>query len=490
MAGEVKLGHIVGSLCVAHVLAVEPHESGRIDAAEVDQRAARIPAFGQLEGAHVGAYGVDAVVLAAIVEAGTGLDERRGVGVGIFDIGIDGAVVALHFPVGRHGDSVPRGGVEAFFIEGQRTLVGLWHEVETPRAVQAEVAAVHGNSPGRGIVILVGQHGSLIGIGHVGGYARFLVFGKDGFVLPVGGFDLRLFDLFEAEPRRAVGSIVGHSAQLPFAQGIHLVGLGLPGRADDVSVGLSCHRLEAELCIVPHAFGGRPLQQPVDAGIVAAVVKVLSVKGVLHHAAVKVEHLDAPILAAVFPVYGFGHNAGIVLARVAVAQHAVGLFHRTDAIGQRHIEACPAGLHHLEVGQLVGSGLSLGQQHNLVALGCRSHIRAVGRHEQHAVGHGLCLPELGFVRTVVLAGLHRVGLSAHSQVAEGVDETPCSRKLGHHKVLALGGLIGLGQAQCAPFVEGQHQSFGGQHEVIQCALSEGLRRSGAHSQTTQEGHDK
>ena len=96
---DIEFGHIVASLGIAHVLAVEPHEGGRIDTVEVKKSAAREPVIGHGEVAHVAAHGVNAVVFATIVETRARLDEGRSVAVGIFHIAIDGAVVAKHFPV-------------------------------------------------------------------------------------------------------------------------------------------------------------------------------------------------------------------------------------------------------------------------------------------------------------------------------------------------------------------------------------------------------
>ena len=104
---EVEFSYVVGALCIAHILSVEPNEGCGVDAAEVDEGALSVPVFGEVEGAHVGTHGVDAVVASAVVEARTSLDEGRRVGVGIFHVAVDGAVIALHFPVGGHGDGIP-----------------------------------------------------------------------------------------------------------------------------------------------------------------------------------------------------------------------------------------------------------------------------------------------------------------------------------------------------------------------------------------------
>ena len=96
---DVKLSHVVGTLCVAHVLAVEPYEGCRVDTAKVDEGAATIPLGGHAEGVGIGAYGVDAVVLAIVIVVGTRLDIGRCVGMGILHVAVDGEVVAVHLPV-------------------------------------------------------------------------------------------------------------------------------------------------------------------------------------------------------------------------------------------------------------------------------------------------------------------------------------------------------------------------------------------------------
>lgn len=104
---QVKFGYVVGALRVTYVLSVKPYEGCRIDAAEVNECAVFRPVVGNGKGTHVGAYGIDAVVFASVVEARPCFDERRRVGVGVFHVAVDGAVVALHFPVGGNGDGVP-----------------------------------------------------------------------------------------------------------------------------------------------------------------------------------------------------------------------------------------------------------------------------------------------------------------------------------------------------------------------------------------------
>ena len=96
--GQIELGHIVGTLGVTHVLAVEPNLCTRVYTAEVYDGTLLVPPLGQVETTVISAHGIDGIVLAAVVETGTCLDEGRSVAVGILHIAIDGAVVALHLP--------------------------------------------------------------------------------------------------------------------------------------------------------------------------------------------------------------------------------------------------------------------------------------------------------------------------------------------------------------------------------------------------------
>ena len=434
--GQVELGHIVGALRVAHVPAVEPYEGGGIDTAEVDIGAACLPALGQGEGAHVGTYGIDTVVLAAVVEAGTGLDEGRCIGMGIFHVAVDGPVIALHLPVGGNGNRVPRRHVVALLPEVQRTLRRFGHEVEAPRAVEAAVERTLRIGPRRGVVGRIGEHLPLRGVGHEGGRTRFLVFGKHGLVLPVRSLDFGFLDLFKREPRLGVFRVIRHEPQTAVAQGIHLAGLPLRGGKDAPSPVLS-RRFEAELRVVPHSLLCGPLQQIVDGGIITAVVEMLRVESVLHHTAVQVEHLDRPILSAVVRIGRLAHDSGIVLARVAVAQHQIGMGCRADAVGQRHVETgfCRCG--DAEPRGLVDGRLRFRRQpYAAVRPHHGRHLGAVGRDKQDGtVGCGLQLPQLRLVRAVVLPLLHTVALGADGPVAEGVDDAPRTGKFRERPIL-------------------------------------------------------
>jgi len=140
VACQVKFCHVVRPLCVAYVLSVQVDKGRAVDTAEMDKRALPFPTFGQVEEADVGAYGIDAIVFAVVIEFGAGVDVGRRVIVWIFHVGVDGVVIPLHFPVGGNGNLVPAAYVVVFFVEVERTLRRFRYQVERPFAVQQEIS--------------------------------------------------------------------------------------------------------------------------------------------------------------------------------------------------------------------------------------------------------------------------------------------------------------------------------------------------------------
>ena len=195
---------------------------------------------------------------------------------------------------------------------------------------------------------------------------------------------------------------------------------------DAINAHLSLNGLEAELGIVPHTGLCRPLQQVVDAGIAASVIEVLTVESVFHHAALQVEHLDVPVLSSVAGIGFFADNGCIVVAIVSIAQHQFGLCHGAYAVSEVVVKAGGSCLADAEVCRLVALCLALCDECNAaIVLQACCHVGAVGGYEYHILSHGLGFPQLGFVRTVVLAGLHAsLAGGAECQVAERIDETP------------------------------------------------------------------
>ena len=183
---QVEFGHVVGTLRIAHVFTVQINQRGAVDTSEVDEGATVLPALRQVEEAHIGTHGIDAVVLAAVIETLAGIDVGRRIGVRIFHVGIDGAVVALHLPVGRNGDGFPARHVEVFLVEVQRALRGFGYKVERPVAVQQQIARTMAVDPRRAVIFGIGRHLGLAGVGQVSGVTHFLVLFKTGFVFPIG----------------------------------------------------------------------------------------------------------------------------------------------------------------------------------------------------------------------------------------------------------------------------------------------------------------
>ncbi len=181
---DVKFGIVVRSLGVADIFAVDPDECGGVDASEVEHCASSAPVGRYVERAFVGAYWVDAVVDTSVIEAFTGVDEWRGVGVGILDVGVDRLVVALHFPVGGYGYGVPGRCVEALVVEVKRTFRGVVDEVELPCSVEAQIAVVDRFCPWGGVVGFVGEHCRFRCVGHHCGCPLLFVLFENRFVFP------------------------------------------------------------------------------------------------------------------------------------------------------------------------------------------------------------------------------------------------------------------------------------------------------------------
>ena len=213
--GQVKLCHVVGTLGVTHVLAVEPNLCTRVDTAEVYDGTLLVPTLWQVEATVICTHGIDGIVLATIVETGTGLDEGRSVAVRILHVAIDGAVVALHLPARRNGDGIRlacdvavSGGlgclkgrhIHHLHISSHLTLLGYFGEPEIPCAVQSLVESALRLCPGSSIKILVGLHLCLVGIWHICSHARQLIDGEYGFVLPDGRRQLGFLHLLDGEP--------------------------------------------------------------------------------------------------------------------------------------------------------------------------------------------------------------------------------------------------------------------------------------------------
>ena len=213
--GQVELCHVVGTLGVTHVLAVEPNLCTRVDTAEVYDGTLFVPTLWQVEATVICTYGIDGIVLAAVVKTRTSLDEGRSVAVRILHIAVDGAVIALHLPARRNGDGIRLacnvavsgrlGCLESrhihnLHISSHLTLLGYFGKPEVPCTIQSLVESALRLCPGSCIIILIGLHLCLVGIWHIGSHARQLIDGEYGFVLPYRRRNLGLLHLFNGKP--------------------------------------------------------------------------------------------------------------------------------------------------------------------------------------------------------------------------------------------------------------------------------------------------
>ena len=155
---------------------------------------------------------------------------------------------------------------------------------------------------------------------------------------------------------------------------------------------------EDELGVVPYSLLGRPLEQVVDRGVRAAVVKVLLVEGAAHDAAIDVQHLDLPELATVQAVRGFGPDARVVASVVAIAQHEAIGAERLDAVGGIDVEASHRARFEKELGGAVSAGLGLVDEFDgAVGLHAGCERRTVRGHKQAGLSRRFDEPELRLV---------------------------------------------------------------------------------------------
>ena len=299
----------------------------------MNKRAASIPIGRHFKSAHVGTHRIDSIVLSTIVIARTSLDKGRSVSMRIFYIAVERFVIALHLPVGRYGDIIPCAYIVTFLPEVERALRWLGHKVEFPRTIEREITIGLRLCPGSIVVGYIGKHFLFAVVGQVGGYTCFLILSENSFVFPIGRLNFRFFNLFKGKPCFFVFGIISCQLELAILQGVHLATLNFPCRTNDVSAYMTIHRLKLKLGIIPHTILSRPLQQIVNGSIAAAVVEVLRVESIAYNTAIEVEHLDIPILTAVAFISFFAYDVGIVLARIAITEHTVGILHRTNAIG-------------------------------------------------------------------------------------------------------------------------------------------------------------
>ena len=181
--GDVEFGIVVGTLAVTHLLAIDPHVKGRIDAVKMQEDFLAVPFLRQGEIPAVRAHGIGFLFHGI---AFLGLDERRVAQERIRYIGIERGAVTLHLPVGGNLYLVPLTHVVGRLVEGHGTLLGRLDPVELPGTVEQEVAAGGRTFP-RVLIGGIGHHLFLCCVWDERGMARFLIDGKHLFVFPVVG---------------------------------------------------------------------------------------------------------------------------------------------------------------------------------------------------------------------------------------------------------------------------------------------------------------
>ena len=327
---DVKLGHIAGSLGVAHLMAVKEDEGGTVDGVEAKNGAPRQPLRGHIETKLIGAHGINTIVATTIVVTRAGLDERRRIVVRILYVAIDGVIITQHFPARGHGYVIPGRGIHGSDGLSIRTLLRRADKVELPHSVKTLHQAAPARQPRLGITARVSHHGGLSGIRHIVSHGRQPVDSKDRLVLPEGRLDARLLNLLNAEPAHAVGLVNVGNLHLAVEQGEHsaLVGAGYA-----IDTLLPLYRLQAHQRIAPMVGPCRPLQQIVDMSIVAAIIKALAIEGPTHNMATGGKSPYGPVLAAVKRVNRLSHYMHTVAPLVAVTQHPVGESHRAETVG-------------------------------------------------------------------------------------------------------------------------------------------------------------
>ena len=142
------------------------------------------PVVRDVEGAHIAAHRVDAVVLTIVVISLARSDIRRGEAVRIIDIDIERLVIAKHLPVRRNRNVIPLAHIVALFEESERTALWFGHEMELPSAVEALESRGDWHGPRSVVISLVSEHLTLGSVSLVVGAAIHLVDGKHRLVLP------------------------------------------------------------------------------------------------------------------------------------------------------------------------------------------------------------------------------------------------------------------------------------------------------------------
>lgn len=139
-AGEVELGGEAGIFGETDGHAIDVDGEHGVGAAEVEDGALALPGGGDAEKAAVDAGGI------------FGGGEGRLLGEGHLHVGVVGAAVAVHLPVGRDGQGAPGGGVGERAAIGEGLGVGgVAFEAELPEAVEGLEPGGFGAVAGEGL---------------------------------------------------------------------------------------------------------------------------------------------------------------------------------------------------------------------------------------------------------------------------------------------------------------------------------------------------
>ena len=130
-----------GSLTVAHALTVDPYVEGAADGTEMDIDLLVFPYFGDGKRAAIDTRWI-ALHVGRVTLLGCGhhvgwINLER-----VAAAAIDGCTVAVHLPIGRHGECLPLGVIEVSRPETIRLFVGSLRPVELPLAIEGDFSGM------------------------------------------------------------------------------------------------------------------------------------------------------------------------------------------------------------------------------------------------------------------------------------------------------------------------------------------------------------
>jgi hypothetical protein len=132
-----ELGGFHGSLAVAHALTVYPYIEGAADGTEMDKDLLVLPFGRNSKRTTIDTRGITFHVGRIFLLWG-GHHVRRINLERVAAAAIDRRTIAVHLPVGRHGEGFPRTIVEVGLPETVRLLIGRLRPIELPFAVEGD----------------------------------------------------------------------------------------------------------------------------------------------------------------------------------------------------------------------------------------------------------------------------------------------------------------------------------------------------------------